>query len=1189
MSELLWVAVPSGLASSTTALLRVMVVPRLQAGTLTDVGLQDWPSLLADAGLELRTKSSEGVRVGQRAPVLRPAARLEVWQAFFGEDGGVIDDFQPRSHPTPMVSRTHREARAVVGTYRTCATELARPAAGTPKLVHDCLATWFDASPAAPPAPPPSPPIAVPPDFHRTVAHLREHPAVMVELGLIFEATVDVADLRAGDPGSPRFLSLRCSDPPLSFLVTSPWTGYELTGTGFWPAADGATMIRRGMLDLAGAVTVMPSSPSSASDAADDAVGDEPPWAVATFDVDGGVDGLRAAARGLQTPSGGERPSRPPGLRSAGLALVRPGRGGDYRQRNQAAAANALIPMAETHIAADDLVLGFRVDIRVGDDAHWRSLCERQVVYRVNGLTIGEPAAGVDDRDETAVTGHREEGHVKPFAAVKDAEGRLTSDELVVRWNGWSLVVPPPDLLQQARGSTRRADVHLPYDFYWEYTVPDGRLPRLRFGTRYQMRVRVADITGGGPKVTDASDERMATGTILYTRHDPVPPPLLLGDGSSAPGTAVDRLVIRSDHDMTVADLHAAVAGYPETERRTLLPPPAPFALVEQHGMLDPPAADELTWTWAQRALDPGTDVDAHAAGLPDPVAGGINAFVAAEPGGLTHDRSVRTNWLPWTALVDEAGRSEKESPSNSPQQTKTIVLREQTDPTEPISLQWVGDELRVRLSKAEQATIELSSTVRDGFADHLALSEWLLEEHVSLVSTLNGRHPMVTPVRRIEVVHAVKRPLLPPEWRLPPTSVMRSAGDTDALLLPAFAPDGLHTDSTARLDISATWQEWSDDGDVPVSVDHVHSEAVARGDPPRPHVRHQFGDTKHRWITYTLTGISRFRHDFRSNEPDDAFHVARQQLPVNILSSARPPAPVVASTMPAFELRTNDSTNRLDRSRLGRRLRIELERPWYSTGEGERLAVLVAPDGAAVARPDLVTQIGRDPLFAAATLPRFPPASWFAGTAPGEHAVTVRVFDQLLLAVPYAVERYEDHWFTDIEVVIPTQVRAYNPFIRLALARLQTHSLPGLSLSQLVFADLVPLLPDRRLIVERAAGLLKITLAGVQPTPPNRIDAILERCDAPTGQPPSTIDLIAVSQSQVEGVGAWRPVPGHAVQSDAAGHLPPLPLPNDAGPMRVRIRESERLEETPVHGLPPEMTQRTVYMAVTDLPDDWR
>ena len=109
-------------------------------------------------------------------------------------------------------------------------------------------------------------------------------------------------------------------------------------------------------------------------------------------------------------------------------------------------------------------------------------------------------------------------------------------------------------------------------------------------------------------------------------------------------------------------------------------------------------------------------------------------------------------------------------------------------------------------------------------------------------------------------------------------------------------------------------------------------------------------------------------------------FQRARQQEPINILSTARPPAPGVLGVVPAFRWqRTQPGADRIEHTRRSQRLRVELARPWFQTGEGEQLAVVLAPGDAALAAvSDLVTRIGRDPLFGTPATPPRPKPDWF-------------------------------------------------------------------------------------------------------------------------------------------------------------------------------------------------------------------
>jgi hypothetical protein len=72
------------------------------------------------------------------------------------------------------------------------------------------------------------------------------------------------------------------------------------------------------------------------------------------------------------------------------------------------------------------------------------------------------------------------------------------------------------------------------------------------------------------------------------------------------------------------------------------------------------------------------------------------------------------------------------------------------------------------------------------------------------------------------------------------------------------------------------------------------------------------------------------------------------------------------------------------------------------------------------------------------------------------------------------------------------------------------------------------------------------------------------------------------------DGVPAWRAVPGHTVLSDPAGVVSPLPLPAGLGPLRIRVRETERLAGSSDTTVPPELRERTVFLDVVTIPATW-
>ncbi|HUQ54796.1 hypothetical protein [Lentzea sp.] len=1137
MSELLWVAVPDGLRPSGKASIRVLVVPRLAAGSISDFGLDDWPSTLTgDAGFQLRTRTSAGEAIATHRIEHVARARSDVWTAFFGGDAGLLNEWEHKTVPPPMVSQTCHDAREAATTYRAVTRKGAQndPAA-TDAVIRTEIAGWAAPLPAAPP-PVAEPPAHVPPDFHRTVSTLREHPAVLLELGLVFELLVDVADLGLGTSTGGRALSVRCVDPPfLRALVTSPWTRYELTGAVFRPApAQGTTSgIRAGVLDLSDSRSLTdPTAPP------------EPRrWAISTFDVDGVVGGLRQAAHdnAKNPPVHATMPS----IRSAGFALLRPGRHADFAHRMRLGDLHrAADSMADAELTADDLVLGYRVDVRREGSA-WRSVCERDVTYRVNGLAI---SAG------------REEGHVKPFAAVRGADGVLRADEVVLRWDGWNLALPRPNLRGDTPGPARNPEHPLPFDFDWDFEIPRGRLPALRFADRYQLRVRVADLAGGGLGLTDLQGNTAASASVTYRRHDPVQPPVLRGPATFAAGAALDRLVVRSDRDRTPDQLHADDPDYPLTESRELHPPTVSFGLVEQHRVLDA-LTDEQSFALAQQAMH----ADAAGSGLPDPVANGVMAHVPKAPGGPPAPLGDDRDWVPrW--------------PERRP---KKVTLAAHTDPSVPVTLRWRdAGTLELTLAKAEQAVVELSSTIDGELENHLAIQDFLANPPISPDDTKRGRNPVVTPPRRILVVHAVKRPLVDPRWDTP-LAVTRAHHDTTAVLNPVFPRSGLDTDSTGRLDVAAAWTEFEDvgaqagPGQRQVVVEHLHSETIARSDDQvtRLAVRHEFGDTKHRRVTYTLNAISRFREYFKESELDSAFEARLPQGPVNVLSSARPSAPAVLAVTPAFRRqRTRPNADRVEHLRLGQLLRVELERPWYETGEGEQLAVVVGPGAG--------TRMGRDPLFGTPSVVTVTPADWFR-TPGAVTRLTLPETGQQVTVVPYPVSPGGDRWHADVELSPPPTGQSYHPFVSLAVARYQPDSIQGLQLSTVVVADTVPLLPDRRVVVDRNGTQVRVTVSGVSPEPLNRLEVVLESC--PAGVDAEALDLV----SDDPAVSAWRKVT--AVTRAVDGAIPLITLPPPSGRLRLRLCESENLAGVASADTPKELGQRNVFVDTVLLPAEWR
>ncbi|HEY2138088.1 MAG TPA: hypothetical protein VGH49_19545, partial [Xanthobacteraceae bacterium] len=1042
MSELMWITVPGGsvgVGDARQAVLRVLIAPRLTGSALASDGMDHWPppSLATDTLQVEFAQNGDTVALTVAVNASGFAPQPGLWEAFFGPGTAVTPPVRAAvASPPVVVDATSLKAAAITQTFAKAAAvpiqQNDRSALDT--VVRTELMANFSAAPPAAPAPPviaslPAPPSFAPPDVHRTLSMLREHPAVMRALGLIIELRLPMSDLPANL--AQGLVRVRWPAAPASLpAIVSPWSRYDQR---FLPAAT---------TDIsAGVVTLTDDPPGT----------DAPRWDVVTVDVDHGdrrlSDAAAMIASGGAPAVGGPGGFMLPALRTAGLMLVRRDRQSVFDARRQAAAANAqLDSMSKAQFTADDLVLGYRLDVKPqGRD--WQSLHARNATYTIsrNGVAITIGAASAP-----------EEGHLKAHAAVDHGDGAPRTDEVVARWSGWSLAVPQPRFDGPATQPAPALDPGMPFRFAWSFAVPPGTLPRLRFAHAYRLRARIADVAGGGLDVADPAADRCATDIVSYLRYEPVAPPSLTlppvpAPAAAPPGDPLEQMIIRSD-------VNAAVTDFPSSARRILNAPMTSLALAEQHGAVDAMTPDQINLMVTGALAAPGAPASAGAVLFRDFAADGVSVFPRPDPGA------------PPTTSTERAWSDQW--PGFKP---KDIELRERTA-TDSAVLAWeaaalitdpgIGDRLVVRLAKAEQLTLELSSLLTEGLVDHFAISAGSPPTAVTDAAS-QGRHPMVTPARTVTLTHAVRRPLRDPGGTF---DALRDEGATFAILDPDPALLGVDPNSTAKLEVEAAWTEPDDNGTRQVANVKLQTVAIDRADQSlKDQLRHEFGDTRHRNVTYTLTAVSRFRQFF--DDTDDTKFMARTVLaaPVSVPSSARPSPPVVLSVRPAFvwqeEREGGDAFTTLTRHRLGGRLRLELKGPWFETGEGEQLAVIVAQNAAPP--EDLrmfLTQAGLDPTRQTLAPVRFPLAADIAGAGPPLDLFHVES-QELVTVVPHAPWFADGRWFVD--VVLPAvAASSFWPFVRLAVARYQPNSLPNLGLSPVVMTEMVQLVPDRTLTV---------------------------------------------------------------------------------------------------------------------------
>jgi hypothetical protein len=242
------------------------------------------------------------------------------------------------------------------------------------------------------------------------------------------------------------------------------------------------------------------------------------------------------------------------------------------------------------------------------------------------------------------------------------------------------------------------------------------------------------------------------------------------------------------------------------------------------------------------------------------------------------------------------------------------------------------------------------------------------------------------------------------------------------------------------------------------------------------PHPGHDPGDPKHRNITYQWHAVSRFAAHYGSKSDDAELRFVKSGTPVTASapSSAQPAPPKIIRVVPSFEWvrETSPAGVRIHERRAG--LRVYLERPWFSSGDGELLAVVVGfgiPAPPSIQR-GTITRWARDPAWITGGLPPDPGVDHFRNFA-------IRKENDIRpILLGYEVQ-HDSHGrcFCDIDMELP---RSYAPFVKLALASLQPNSIKGLALSEVVIADPAPLLPRRKITATpQSDGSLVVEISG--------------------------------------------------------------------------------------------------------------
>ena len=320
---------------------------------------------------------------------------------------------------------------------------------------------------------------------------------------------------------------------------------------------------------------------------------------------------------------------------------------------------------------------------------------------------------------------------------------------------------------------------------------------------------------------------------------------------------------------------------------------------------------------------------------------------------------------------------------------------------------------------------------------------------------------------------------------------------------------------------------------------------------------------------------------------------------PLSIPSSARPSTPDVRYVLPAFRWSAGSNSKSVSSARFGGALRVYLGRPWFSSGAGELLGVVVlsplgpSGTGEVVRRPrsdeyqpfqPYFTVAGRDPLFQGAPVGSILYATDFPlakATATDLTLAELTTGIGTIASVAGHEVQFDptrNLWFADVE--ISSLSSSYWPMVSLTFARYQPHSLTGCELSRVVQAGFAQLAPDRAatLTFIEAGGksIIRVVISG---------PGYAEGPSGNTSVMRAYLEVEAphITDDDLKWVPAYPKSPfveletilGDASSTSWAGDVD-LPGPRGSRPFRLRFEESEVYSSSSFRGGP---VDRVTYM----------
>jgi hypothetical protein len=623
-----------------------------------------------------------------------------------------------------------------------------------------------------------------PPDFHQLLGLVHNHPAIMRPLALVWDFVVPVP---AAAMPAPFCIKIE-PKTPLS-IKTVPWyTQCTLTADNFFATPKAGSPIADGMLNLqvkgSGSdqrFTLVPENADSQAlkltDQSNNAARSTEYSSSASTAMNVSDQQPQAAGAMLSTPSSRANPTTAsPAPRTVGLALFDQDRLKDLEKTasQTAETPDGTAPVPAADFFADDLVLGYRVDVLYKQN--FTSLCVRGSQYNIftpfSNLQVDTWSPSTPNEiaaDEGFISFAATQSPLQDNGTAGDpAETQTQVHQSIFTWTGWSLSVPAPlfpsiNPIPTSDRTESKANALRP-----TYVLPKGhKLPPLRFNLDYKIRCRVVDLAGNGltPGI-DPYNLKYFTNTIApvtpFSRHEPIRAPQFLLreaiDHVDEPGTHIDRMVARDNDRESVRILVppreslrlAELSGYLNSDRL----PPSSFAnqqLLEDGSFPSVACAKDKDWIDGD-IVNPGDNdpifledrgnIDVKNPYYPDPLAN----FIRIEIFELTDDPAKSSLVdLVWIRITEK----KREWSERLPVRVRLKPSESLGSPTVALDLHSsAGDDygidslptLDVTLPKGSTAVLRISSAAVEGGAAGADSPEYPM--HLSHLTRMHLQHP---------------------------------------------------------------------------------------------------------------------------------------------------------------------------------------------------------------------------------------------------------------------------------------------------------------------------------------------------------------------------------------------------------------------------------------------------------------